>query len=182
VVFNETSTAFFTVDPLGNTASYDLGIATSDYAMMIPTGQNFFLVGDAGRLLGADWSGFSSMAGDILVIRDTPGTASGLVRLYWDVNQLQLVAQPLTLAPGSATSTKWEHAAFAPLGIGPISPPPLGLSSLAGSVYDDLNNDGLKQSGEPAIENVTVTLTEAVKDEAVKDMQKDEAVKDMRKP
>ena len=34
-------------------------------------------------------------------------------------------------------------------------------SSLSGFVYDDLNNDGVKDSGEPGIANVTVTLSGA---------------------
>src|SRR5207248_906656 len=32
-------------------------------------------------------------------------------------------------------------------------------ASLAGFVYSDVNNDGVKQSGESGIQNVTVTLT-----------------------
>src|SRR5262245_55755482 len=97
------------------------------------------------------------MAGDLMLVQEGTPSGSGLTRLYFDGNALK--TQAITLAPGSVTANNWESIVVAPIGIGPIPPPSGAMDSLTGYVYDDLNNDGLKQSGEPGVENVTVALS-----------------------
>ena len=107
----------------GTSASYMLGVAVEDIEI-VPPRENFFGVNfGTGRLLGAPAAEFEPLAGDILLTQEnvTAGT-SGLFVVRWD--GMTLSAQPVPLAPASATVGQWEHVTFAPAGIVEVPPIP----------------------------------------------------------
>ncbi len=159
VTSDENNGNLYTISPSGTVHVDPLGISTLEDVTLIPTDGNFFGVDYANnKILGASAADFASYAGQILLTQETPDSGtSGLWALTWSHGQLQ--TQSIPLASGSSTPSQWEHVNFAPIGVNPLPPPDGTLSSLSGSVYDDLNNDGAKQSGEPGLGGVTVTLS-----------------------
>jgi len=157
VVADEGQAALDAITPAGTVTLVNLGISHLERVQVVDPTENFFGIDqDNSVILGAAAADLTWMGGDLLV--NSEGTASpALTRVSYTGAALQ--TQALTLGPGSATLSRWEKFTFAPIGVGPLVPPAAGMGSLAGSVYDDLNNDGRQQPGEPGIDGVTVTLT-----------------------
>ncbi len=113
-----------TIYAFGSDGKYDtymLGPAVEDVDIINPH-ENFFGVNfGTSHLLGAESAQFAKMTGDILLTQEVGGSATGLFRLKWDGQKV--VAQPIALAPGSATVGQWEHTTFAAAGIVEIPPP-----------------------------------------------------------
>ena len=157
----EHQSGIWAIDAAGHTTYYDLGVGTLETLNLIPAGENFYGVTEGNIVLGAPASDFSGMIGDILLVQEyadddggsvasnhngVPLAASGLYRLAWDGTQLRV--DPVILGAGSAQTTHWEHAIFAPLGLGPIADarPPLP----GWTVFLDTNNNGQLNTGEPS--------------------------------
>lgn len=126
----------YVFDDTGFLTTYNVGVNIEDIDM-IDKNENFFGVNfGTGRILGAPASEFTSMVGDILLTQEFGGV-SGLFDLKW--NGVSLVADPITLNPGSATPGQWEHVTFAPAGIVEIPPVPdagstLGLAAISATM------------------------------------------------
>ena len=100
------------ISPNGDATTMKLGVNVEDIDIVMP-GENFFGVNfGTSRLLGVTAAEFRPMIGDILLTQEvvTAGT-SGLFRLQW--NGTELKAEPIGIAPGSATVAQWEHTTFA---------------------------------------------------------------------
>ncbi|HTM21854.1 MAG TPA: hypothetical protein VL172_15140 [Kofleriaceae bacterium] len=117
----ETGGLIYAVSPGGNVVSYNVGVNIEDIDIINPK-ENFFGVNfGTSTLLGADHEQVLPMVGDILLTQESPtGTGTGLFVLRWD--GIQLYAQQIPLAAGSATVGQWEHTTFAPAGIAEIPP------------------------------------------------------------
>ena len=104
------------LDNSGLVSSLMLGVQVEDIDI-VRASENFFGINfGTSRLLGASAADFNNMLGDIVLTQEnvTAGT-SGLFRLFWDGKTVS--AQPIPLAPGSATVGQWEHVTFALAGI-----------------------------------------------------------------
>ncbi len=118
---------------------------------------------NADGIFGGGESGHGAVT---LTLRDSGGNVVGTT-----VSALDGTFAFGPVVPGSYTITEAPPAGFSTTSptVLNVSVPPSGLagqnfginpsSSLAGSVYIDFNNDGIRQGGEPGISNVTVTLT-----------------------
>ncbi|MHC5538982.1 putative Ig domain-containing protein, partial [Singulisphaera rosea] len=149
----------WSIDTLGHTTYYDLGISDLETLDLIPANSNFYGVNQGSNLFGAPASDFTSMVGDILLVQEdrndsgdvennssgTPQSPSALYRLSWDGTKLR--TEPIILASGSAQTGHWEHVTFAPMGLGPIDD--ARTPSVRWKMYLDLNNNGLLDTNEP---------------------------------
>ncbi|MCE9564475.1 MAG: carboxypeptidase regulatory-like domain-containing protein [Planctomycetes bacterium] len=84
-------------------------------------------------------------------------TVTGQGTTATDSNTSPSGTTPATL-PGGSNDLDLDFGFRVPPQSPPPPPPPV-VSSLAGTVYQDPNNDGIKQGSEPGIGGVTVTLT-----------------------
>ena len=100
----------YSIDTLGNVASYSLGINPEDFDL-IPANQNFFGVNYPTQLLGAPPSEFAGMVGDFIITQESPGI---LWHVKWDGSQF--VTQNI------AQVSQWEHVTFSSAGIVEIPP------------------------------------------------------------
>jgi SdrD B-like domain/Putative Ig domain len=163
---DEDQNGVYSITPSGISTFYSLGISEPESLQIADSTGNYYGVDSANRsILAGQSSDFSWKSGDLLVASEAGAPGPQLARVCWNGAALQV--QALTYGTGSATVGQWEGISFAPMGIGSVAPPVTGLGSLAGSVYDDLNNDGKKQAGEPGVDGVTVTLTGTTQGNAV---------------
>lgn len=109
------------ISPNGDATTVKVGCTTPTSCVniedidIVNPGENFFGVNfGTNRLLGVTAAECKSMVGDILLTQEnvTAGT-SGLWRLHWNPTTQALEAQPIQIAPGSATIGQWEHTTFA---------------------------------------------------------------------
>lgn len=126
----ESQGLLYSIDPAGNVASYNVGVAVEDIDLIVGN-ENFFGVNfGRSRIMGALASDFAGLAGEILLTQEFPaGGGSGLFVLTWNGSDLQ--AQQLALSATSAPVGQWEHVTFAPAGIVEIPdiPEPTSLNS-----------------------------------------------------
>lgn len=102
--------------------SYDVGVAIEDIDLIVPN-ENFFGVNfGTSVLLGAGAEEFHPLLGDILLAQESVGATTGLFRLKWD--GVNLTAEQVPIAVGSAVPGQWEHVTFAPAGIVEVPPIP----------------------------------------------------------
>ncbi|MHB1524597.1 MAG: putative Ig domain-containing protein, partial [Candidatus Dormibacteria bacterium] len=125
VATDETRSGIWTIDPLGTTTYYNLGITGPESLRLIPANANFYGVDVQSRVLGAPASDFTNMVGDILLAQESFSTGSGLYVLAWDGNQL--VTQPIVLNASSVPVNVWEQMTFAPAPLGPVPDARVGL-------------------------------------------------------
>jgi hypothetical protein len=109
----------------GSSSFYSLDVAIEDIDI-VPAGQDFYGMDYQNRrILKADRSNFSGLAGEIILTQESLGaSASGLYRLFWDGTAVRTKAIPLDV--GSASPGQWEHVTFADLRTGDglsLSPP-----------------------------------------------------------
>jgi RHS repeat-associated protein len=121
----EQQTRFYTVDPQGAVAFYELGIQPEDIEI-IPADQNFFGVDQPGNSL---WSipaaSFSGMVGDLLIAQEFPGI---LWWVRWNGARFEV--------SNVAQIGQWEHVTFAPAGIINVASTS-GTATLHGTATDD---------------------------------------------
>lgn len=100
---------FWTVDPQGNTQSFDLGVKPK-HARVVPENQNFFAIDEDEALYGAAALNFADKIGDIVVTQESPGT-------LWHIKWTGAEFRKAKLAEFG----KLGRACFAPCGLKSIS-------------------------------------------------------------
>jgi len=94
------------------------GVASAEGVHVVPRNQNFYGVDfGSGTLVGAPWTQFSGVVGDVVVATEFPGR---LVDLTWDPSAGVFVSQDLL----AANARQFEGTTFAPVGVPPIPPAP----------------------------------------------------------
>lgn len=101
---------------LGNANMTGPGVAWAEGVHVVPANQNFYGVDfRSGTLLGAGYTQFSGLVGDILVPTELPGR---LVDVTWNAATGAFDSRDLL----TTNAQQWEGTTFAPAGIPPIPP------------------------------------------------------------
>jgi len=161
---NQPLTYTIVVTNSGPSDVQDATVTDNFPAAFFPAGITWSVSG----LTGGATSSFGvgvDQTGNILDTVDMPAgstityTATGVVAINATgqlINTATVSIPPGDPTPLNNTATDRDVAPNSP------PPPPPQIGSIAGFVYQDVNNDGIKQSGEPGIGGTKVTLVNAI--------------------
>ena len=94
------------------------GVASAEGVHIVPRNQNFYGVDfGSGSVVGADWTQFDDVVGDVVVATEFPGR---LVDLTWDAAAGAFSSHDLL----GTNAGQFEGTTFAPVGVPPIPPAP----------------------------------------------------------